>query len=113
MYEDKGQLDRWKVEIDRFLSEELKLQLHPEKSKVISLSKGIDFVGFRNFWRHKLLRKRNVKNILIKIKKYKNCELSKVKMLEIFNGWNAYAKWANSYKLRKDVVKKIYAPNIL
>ena len=24
---------------------------------------------------------------------------------EIFQGWNAYAKWANSYKLRKQTYK--------
>ena len=29
-------------------------------------------------------------------------------MLEIFQGWNAYTKWADSFKLRKRVVREIY-----
>jgi len=29
-------------------------------------------------------------------------------MLESFQGWNAYAKWANGYNLRRSLVKEIY-----
>ena len=29
--------------------------------------------------------------------------ISHEKILEIFQGWNAYAKWANSFKLRKRI----------
>ena len=32
------------------------------------------------------------------------------KFFEIFNGWNAYAKWANSYKLVNEMIKKIKLP---
>lgn len=106
----KEQLELWEEEIDRFLREKLKLELHPEKSKVISLSRGIDFVGFRNFWHHTLLRKRNIKNMLFVVRKYKNREISKKELLESFQGWNAYAKWANSYNLRRGVVRMIYTP---
>ena len=35
-------------------------------------------------------------------------KISKEKLLEIFQGWNAYTKWADSFGLRKEVVKKIY-----
>jgi DNA-binding PadR family transcriptional regulator len=33
--------------------------------------------------------------------------LSREKFQEIFQGWNAYAKWANSYKLRKSLINEI------
>ncbi|MFC1682443.1 RNA-directed DNA polymerase, partial [Nanoarchaeota archaeon] len=59
LHKSKEQLYNWKKEIYKFLKEKLKLELHPDKSQVISLSKGIDFVGFRNFYYFKLLRKRN------------------------------------------------------
>ena len=95
--------------IDDFLRNNLKIELHPQKSRIISLSEGVDFLGFRNLWHSRLLRKRNIKKILAKIGKYKKGEITKEKMLETFQGWNAYAKWANSFKLRKDVVKKIYS----
>jgi len=108
LHNSKEQLEIWKQEIERFLREKLKIELHPQKSKIISLSKGIDFVGFRIFWHYKLLRKRNIRKMLLKIEKYRNRDISKEKILESFQGWNAYAKWANSFKLRKEVVKKIY-----
>lgn len=111
LHNSKIQLEKWKQEINNFLGENLKLELHPDKSKVISLSKGIDFVGFRNFYYNKLLRTRNIRKILYKIKKYKEAEISKEKVLESFQGWNAYARWANSLRLRRSVVRKIYFNN--
>jgi len=53
LHKSKEQLEKWKAEIDRFLRDKLKIELHPEKSKIILLSRGIDFVGFRNFYVHK------------------------------------------------------------
>lgn len=106
----KQQLKDWKKEIEVFLRENLKLELHPQKSRVISLSKGIDFVGFRNFYHFRLLRKRNIRKMFSVVKKYKQGELTKDKLLESFQGWNAYAKWADSFGLRRGVVREIYKP---
>jgi len=106
-HNSKKQLEIWKSSIDSFLKKELKIELHPEKSKIISLLRGIDFVGFRNFYHHKLLRKRNIKKILVKIERYNNEEINKEKITESFQGWNAYAKWANAYKLRERFFKCI------
>jgi len=111
LHNSKERLEIWKNEIDRFLNENLKIELHPDKSKIIALSRGVDFVGFRNFYYHRLLRKRNIRNILNKVNRYKRGELTKEQIYESFQGWNAYAKWANSFKLRREVVKKIYAPS--
>ena len=95
--------------INDFLIKNLKIELHPEKSRIINLSKGIDFVGFRNFYYFKLLRKRSTRNMLLKIKKYKEGDLSKENLLESFQGWNAYAKWADTFNLRKKVIRRTYA----
>ncbi len=107
LHNSKTQLEKWKEEIDNFLRKELKLELHPQKSKIISLSKGIDFVGFRNFYYFKLLRKRNINNMERKIEKYKEDEISMEKLFESFQGWQAYAKWADSYKLREKIGEEI------
>ena len=106
----KSQLEKWKEQIDNFLKENLKLELHKDKSSIISLSKGVDFVGFRNYYHYKLLRKRNVRKMENKIEKYKKYEIPKEKMCEIFQGWNAYAKWANSFELRKRINSGINSP---
>ena len=99
LHSSKEQLQIWQKEIEIFLNTKLKLELHPDKSKIISLSKGIDFVGFRNFYHHKLLRKRNVRNIKRKINSFNEGKINEGKFLEIWQGWSAYANWANSHNL--------------
>jgi RNA-directed DNA polymerase len=108
LHNSKEQLEIWKSKIGCFLKENLRIELHLEKSKIISLSRGVDFVGFRSFWNYKLLRKRNIRKMMSKIELHKKELIIKEKLLESFNGWNAYAKWADSYGLRKIVVGKIY-----
>ena len=39
LHSSKEQLENWKKEIEIFLNEKLKLELHPDKSKIINLSK--------------------------------------------------------------------------
>lgn len=109
LHEFKEQLSTWKTQIDNFLNQELKLELHKDKSQVLPLSKGVDFVGFRNFYYFRLLRKRNINSIKNKIKLFNNELISYDKFVEIFQGWNAYATWANSLKLRRKIVRKIYS----
>ena|SRR3989344_7250686 len=103
LHESKEQLEDWKVEINSFLVNKLKLELHQDKSKVTSLSKGIDFLGFRNYYYYKLLRKRNLRKFNLKVKEYKDCLVTKEKMFEILQGWQAYAKWGNTYRLREKI----------
>lgn len=103
LHNSKEQLEKWKKEIEIFLRERLRLELHPDKSKIINLSKGVDFVGFRNFYFHRLIRKRNKNSMRDKIKKNANKE----KLIDSFQGWNAYAKWANSFYTRKNFSRKI------
>jgi len=96
---NKRQLSIWKKEIKQFLKNKLKLQLHPQKSRIVNLSNGIDFVGFRNFHNFRLLRKRNIKKMQEKIKQHTDGKITKNKLYEIYQGWMAYAKWANTFKL--------------
>jgi RNA-directed DNA polymerase len=85
----------------------LELELHPQKSRIIPLSQGVDFVGFRNFYHFRLLRKRNIRNMEKKIMKFEKGETSFRKLTESYQGWQAYARWANTYKLRKGIKNKI------
>ncbi|HLD15627.1 MAG TPA: hypothetical protein VJB94_03555 [Candidatus Nanoarchaeia archaeon] len=87
----------------------MKLELHPNKSKIINLDKGINFLGFRIFYYHKLLRKVNKRKLLKRMKKYKDLYDSKKidydKIYCSFCGWKGYAKNANTFNLRKEVIK--------
>ncbi len=100
-------MDNWKYQINEFLKEKLSLELHQDKSRIISLSSGVDFVGFRNFYHFKLLRKRNIRKMRNKILLFERDEISLGKLKEFLQGWQAYAKWANTYKLRRQVRRKI------
>jgi len=112
LHSSKFQLELWKEQINNFLIKELKLELHLEKSRVIPISRGIDFVGFRNFYYYKLLRKRNIRKILFRIKQYRNGEINYIKLLESYQGWLAYAKWADTYTLRKSLFQYLWPKTI-
>ena len=62
LHESKEQLQKWKIKVNDFLKEQLKIELHPSKSNILKLDGGINFLGFRVFFYHKLIRKSNFKN---------------------------------------------------
>lgn len=99
----KQKLAIWKKEIVIFLRINLKLELHPEKSRIISLSKGIDFVGFRNFYYYKLLRKRNIKSMKQKLKLLNNKIITSLEFNKIYQGWKANSKTASTFNLKKEI----------
>jgi len=108
LHNSKEQLEEWKAQINNFLNNQLKIELHPDKSRIIQLSRGIDFVGFRNFYHFKLLRKRNIRKMCLKIAIFSQGKISYRSLMESFQGWNAYARWANTFKLRKNILKEIH-----
>ena len=69
------------------------------------MSKGIDFVGFKIFYYFKILRKRNIKSMVIKLDLYARKQLLKDKLIKSFQGWLAYAIWADSYRVRKRIAR--------
>jgi len=54
-------LTRWQAEIETFLKEKLKLELHPQKSHLQLCSKGIDFLGYVIREGHVLVRQRSIR----------------------------------------------------
>lgn len=109
LHKSKEQLESWKEQINTFLHNELKLELHPQKSAIYPLSKGIDFVGFRNYYHHKLLRKRNVRKIKRKIELYRNGKNHFSDIFNSFKGWRAYSMWGNTWllneRLKEEIIK--------
>ena len=94
-------------EIKKFLKKTLKLEIHPEKYKLINLSRGVDFLGFKNFYFFKLPRKRNIRKIENKIKLFKQKEISYQYLIQSYQGWQAYAMWADTYRLRNKITNLI------
>ncbi len=112
-------LEKCKSEINIFLQDKLHLALHPEKSKIKSLKQGVLFLGFRNFYYHRLLRKTSRKKILLKLESYKQqYDQKKIDYNKIYDcaqGWIAYARHANTRNLRKRIAQLVdqYFPNEL
>ncbi len=107
LHKHKKQLKNWKEQISIFLKEKLKLELHPQKSRIIPLSRGIDFVGFRIFLNHKLPRKRNLKKMHEKINLFEKGNIEFLKLKEIHQGWQAHSNWSNTHKLKLKIKDKI------
>ncbi|MFH1290254.1 MAG: reverse transcriptase domain-containing protein, partial [Nanoarchaeota archaeon] len=99
-----------KVRINDYLKKYLELELHPEKSRIITLDRGINFLGFRIFYHHKLLTKKNMKRFEKNLEEMKQLytkdKIDREKVIEKFEGWLAYTTHANTYKYRKRITSK-------
>lgn len=106
----REQLEKYKQLINTFLQEYLSLSLHPDKSKVYDLRQGVPFLGFRMFPNHRLVRKSNLHKFEKKLKQdqllYREEQISREKVVEHIEGWMAYAKHANTYAYRRDLLRK-------
>jgi RNA-directed DNA polymerase len=67
LYQDADQLKLWQWKIDDFLQEKLKLHLHPQKSTIQPVHKGMNFVGFIVKPKYNLVRNRTVKKLKSKL----------------------------------------------
>lgn len=111
LHDNKKVLEDFKKEINDFLINYLKLELHPEKSNIIPLRNGISFLGYRNFYHYKLLRKSNKrkfeKNFNWKLELYEGGFLIYEDIIPSLKGWLGYAIWADTYNFRKNIIKKL------
>ncbi len=104
----KETLVEYKKKIDEFLRM-LKIELHPDKSKIIKLKQGIPFLGFRIFYNYGLMKKSNMRKMRRRIKTLKKSYDQKKtdydETYTVIEGWFNYAKTASSYKLRKKFIR--------
>ncbi len=113
LHDSKEILESYKEKIDIFLKEKLQLEIHPTKSKILLLKKGISFLGFRNFAYHRLLRKANILNMKRKIIQATQRDYDS--LCEFLEGWMAYANYASTYNLRRKIanfIETIFPGNI-
>lgn len=100
LHGSQKQLEEWRDQIKKFLSDELKLELHPEKTSIFPLHQGVPLLGFRCFYYYRLLKKSNLRHFTRKVEMMDCC---REKSLE---GWFAHARWGNTYKLRRKLIEK-------
>lgn len=107
IHNDKAQLHKWKQETEAFLWSMLRLKTN-SKTQVFPIAKqngrALDFLGYRIYSSHRLLRKCSVKRIKSKLKKLrKQYESGEIGILEInqnIQSWLGHASHANSHNLK-------------
>jgi retron-type reverse transcriptase len=97
----ESDLINYKKQITLFLKNNLDLELHQGKSKILKLNQGISFLGFRLFKYHKLLRKSNIRTMRRRINNNYD------KTYTYLQGWNNYASFGNTFNLRSKTFKQI------
>ncbi len=94
----KTEMLKLKNEFESFCKQEMKLDL--SKWSVSSLSKGVNFLGYRIWPTHKLLRKQSVAAAKRKIKRYTQTSQAS-KLQRFLASWLGHAQWADSQNLIK------------
>tara|TARA_Y100000034_G_scaffold114910_1_gene151488 strand:+ start:299 stop:1054 length:756 start_codon:yes stop_codon:yes gene_type:complete len=109
LHSKKEKLRNLKSQINDFLKEKLDITLHQNKSYILGLEKGVNFLGFKIFYYHKILRKSNRNNFERELNTlkflYKEDIISREKAVMSLEGWLAYAAHANTFKYRKYILK--------
>ncbi len=114
LHRRKETLDYYLQHINNFLPS-LKIKLHPNKTEIHALRNEITFLGYRIFYHYRLLRKRNARHFIGRLKEnislYKNQEISEEQLESRINGWLGYAKFADTFNFRnKNVDPKCCPP---
>ena len=71
---DHGELENLILSIRTFLSERLKLELHPQKVFIKTLASGVDFLGWAHFPDHRILRTATKRRMIRRLKKNQSQE---------------------------------------
>jgi retron-type reverse transcriptase len=108
---DKKYLNQTLNNIRLFLQKELKLKLNKKTKVFLVKQRSVDFLGYKIWSTHRLLRKCNVKRTKRKFKKFQKLYKERAITLKDINpsimSWLGHAKWADSYKLRVKIFRSL------
>jgi retron-type reverse transcriptase len=104
---DKNELVDIIFYIRRFLNQELKLKLHPDKIFLKTIASGVDFLGWINFPDYRLLRTKTKRRMFLKIREkhdnFKKGLISEETFNQCLQSYFGMLKHCSGY----DMVKKI------
>jgi RNA-directed DNA polymerase len=112
LHNDKSRLQRIKAQIADYLNQHLALQLNT-KTNVFPAAQGINFLGYRIWATHRLLRKSSAKRMKHRLKTfeqgYTNGTIELEHITASVMSWLGHASHADTYNLRN----KLFADFIL
>jgi len=97
--EDRQWLNDLISKISSYLSEELKLRLHPRKVSIETIASGVDFLGWVHFPHHRVLRTTTKRRALEALEKSEN-----VHALQSYHGLLSHG---DAYGLQQQIADKI------
>lgn len=105
--DEKKELWEWNRKIIEFLYG-LRLLIHEEKSRPVPVRLGVDFLGYRVYPDHRLLRKINAFSFSRRLrKKFKECRAGMTAYSDLtrsVQAWVAHASHADTYGLRRKIL---------
>jgi len=114
--ENKEILEGKIILVEKFLEKELKLQLHPDKVFIKTLSSGVDFLGMVNFSNHKILRtntkRRMMKKLNSKYSDLQNGLLSEKSFNQCLQSYFGMLTHCDGHKVQKDIENIIHFPAV-
>lgn len=97
---DKLWLENLISQVQKFLSEKLKLNLHPDKIFLKTIASGVDFLGWVNFPDHRILRKTTKRRMLKQIKNSPTPETSQ--------SYLGLLKHGNTHKTKQELLREYW-----
>ena len=94
---NRKELENLIILIRKFLSGKLKLELHPQKVFVKTLTPGVDFLGWVNFTDHRVLRTATKRRMIKKVKE--------LPVPVTINSYLGLLRHGNTKKLQKEIIK--------
>lgn len=92
------------------IENELGLKLNENKSKIFPIAQGVNFIGFKIYPTHMLLRNDSKKRIKQKLGKFKPMlieeKITMEKVEQIINSWYGHAEQADSYMFVQSLLER-------
>ncbi len=101
--EDKGKLWAWKRHLERYLAEKLRLIVHPRKTHIHQVNRGVPFLGFRVFPEYRQILKRNARRHRRfrnkKLKAFRAGKMDTNHLEASLNSWLGHIRFGQSQRL--------------
>ncbi len=111
--ENKEYLENLLPRITVFLQENLLLKIHEDKTKIRKVRQGIDFLGYVDFVKYKLVRNKTKKRILKKfhdkIKDYQSGIISKNSLSQSLQSYLGFLSHADSHETQEYFKHKFWS----
>ncbi|MBN1271890.1 MAG: group II intron reverse transcriptase domain-containing protein [Candidatus Aminicenantes bacterium] len=109
--DSKDHLNNIKEKIEDYLTQ-LRLKLHPNKSRVFHTDEGVNFLGFKIFPTHRILKKQNILYMRRRLKKmkyqYDQGEISFDKVIHRIRSWLGHAKHGDTYRMYCRLIGSVF-----